>query len=112
MYHEANPFITCRRSGADPLGLWRRVRQFLPPAPPNSSPGNTGSGPNGDDAGKPTLPPSPGTGDYPPAPPGHTGKLRPVEKHHVLGLFWNLDRGLSNPYSLLHMLAPISDLRL
>ena len=80
----------------------------LPPAPP----GSTGSGSSGGSAGLPTLPPPPTSGDYPPAPPGHTDPIKPVEQHHVRGLFWNLSHGLSNPYSLLQMLAPVSDLRL
>ena len=58
------------------------------------------------------LPAPPMQGDLPPAPPGDTETARPIEPVHTLGLFWFLDRGLSNPNTLLNMLAPISDLRL
>jgi hypothetical protein len=57
------------------------------------------------------LPTPPTSGDLPPAPSGAEG-ARPIEPTHTLGLFWFLDRGLSNPNTLLNMLAPISDLRL
>lgn len=69
--------------------------------PPNiSSPG-----------GPPNLPAPPTTGDVPPAPPGHSLPVHPLPPRHQLGLLWNLDSGLANPYALLNMLAPLSDLQ-
>ncbi len=72
-----------------------------------SSPGNPGNGGSGF-----VLPSPPSDGDLPPAPPGSTEPGKPIEPTHTLGLFWFLDRGLSNPNTLLNMLSPISDLRL
>src|SRR5262249_21334896 len=60
-----------------------------------------GSAPGGSGGGSPGgLPSSPLEGDVPPAPPRHT-----------LGLIWNLDSSLSCPYTLLHLLSPLGDLR-
>jgi len=86
----------------------------LPPVPPPS----VGSGGGG--TGTVVMPPAPpparatGTavadaGEVVPVPVG-TPSPPPVPPPHVIGLFWNLDAGLANPYSLLHMLAPIADL--
>ncbi len=69
-----------------------------------SSPGNPGSGF--------VLPSPPTQGHVPPAPPNGTVSSKPIEPVHTLGLFWFLDRGLSNPNTLLNMLSPISDLHL
>lgn len=52
-----------------------------------------------------------GSGEVTPVPPGKP-EPAPLPPHRTLGLFWNLDNNLANPYMLLHMLAPISDLRL
>lgn len=49
--------------------------------------------------------------EVPPSPPNSAEPPRPVPPHHTLGLFWYLDRGLSNPLTLLNMLSPITDLR-
>ncbi len=90
----------------------------LPPAPP-PAPGKPGSGSSGGNAGPPSPPSPPGKsavasnddpGETVPVPPG-TVELKPIPKHRTLGLLWNLDNGLANPYNLLHLLAPISDLR-
>lgn len=94
-----------------------------PPAPP-AAPGKPGSPgrPNGGGGNAPS-PPSPPNGrlsaavaagdpvEIPPTPPGKP-EPQPLPPHRTLGLFWNLDNSLANPYVLLHMLAPISDLRL
>ncbi len=69
-----------------------------------SAPGNPGSGF--------VLPAPPRQGSVPPSPPNGTVSSKPIEPVHTLGLFWFLDRGLSNPNTLLNMLAPISDLHL
>ncbi|MCW3099376.1 MAG: hypothetical protein JWL77_4994 [Chthonomonadaceae bacterium] len=69
-----------------------------------SSPGGAGSGF--------VLPAPPTQGQVPPSPPNGTVISRPIEPVHTLGLFWFLDRGLSNPSTLLNMLAPVSDLHL
>lgn len=58
------------------------------------------------------LPAPPAQGEVPPAPSNGTVISRPIEPVHTLGLFWFLDRGLSNPATLLNMLAPVSDLHL
>jgi hypothetical protein len=78
----------------------------------------TPSGTSGQGGGSSSGPPapsggatSPDDGVIPPAPPDHPQPVRPIPAHHFLGLLWNLDRGLSNPYVLLHMLAPLNDLR-
>ena len=74
-----------------------------------ASPGNPGTG-----VGSPgfVLPAPPTQGVVPPTPPNGTVIPRPIEPVHTLGLFWFLDRGLSNPSTLLNMLSPISDLHL
>lgn len=103
----------------------------LPPAPP-AAPGKSGPGtvsppsppsppapPNSGAPPSPPAPPSgraaavaePATGEVPPAPPG-TPQPAPLPRHRTLGLLWNLDNSLANPYVLLHMLSPVSDLRL
>jgi hypothetical protein len=106
-----------------------------PPAPPNA-PGKPGQGSSGGGTVTPPSPPSPpipGGPPSPPAPPGRaaaqaavaqteSGEIVPVPpgvpepaplpRHGTLGLFWNLDNSLASPFMLLHMLAPISDLRL
>jgi hypothetical protein len=69
-----------------------------------TSPGSVGAGF--------MLPAPPTQGEVPPAPPNGTVISRPIEPVHTLGLFWFLDRGLSNPSTLLNMLAPVSDLHL
>lgn len=69
-----------------------------------SSPGNPGTGF--------VLPSPPTSGAVPPTPPNGTVVPRPIEPVHTLGLFWFLDRGLSNPSTLLNMLSPVTDLRL
>ncbi len=74
------------------------------PSHPVGGTGNSGSGF--------VLPTSPTEGDQPPSPPGSTEPGKRIEPAHTLGLFWFLDRGLSNPNTLLNMLGPISDLRL
>jgi hypothetical protein len=43
-------------------------------------------------------------------PPG-TVEPAPIPRHRTLGLFWNIDNSLSSPNMLLHVLAPIADLR-
>lgn len=53
----------------------------------------------------------PDSGEFPPTPPDRPEPDTPMPRHHVLGILWNLDRGLSNPFYLLHMLAPIADIR-
>lgn len=69
-----------------------------------SSPGNPGGGF--------VLPSPPTSGTVPPTPPNGTLLPHPIEPVHTLGLFWFLDRGLSNPSTLLNMLSPVSDLHL
>ena len=69
-----------------------------------SSPGSPGSGF--------VLPAPPTQGSVPPSPPNGTVTPLPIQPAHTLGLFWFLDRGLSNPDTLLNMLAPVSDLHL
>lgn len=49
--------------------------------------------------------------EVPPAPPGDPTPPRNTLPRRTLGLLWNLDRGLSDPLTLLNMLAPVSDLR-
>lgn len=73
----------------------------LPPAPP-------------EDPNRPRLsdPALANDGPIPPAPPGYGDKVRPAPSHRLLGLIWNLDRGLSNPFVLLTMLGPVTDLRM
>jgi hypothetical protein len=71
----------------------------------DSVPPTTGIG------GPPTLPAPPVAGDIPPAPPGHSLPVKPLPPRHQLGLLWNLDSSLANPYALLNMLAPLSDLQ-
>lgn len=74
---------------------------LAPTVPPGGGSGNSGF----------TVPSPPNSGDVPPAPPGHTLPSQPIPPHHTLGLIWNLDRGLSSPYTLLHLLSPVGDLR-
>jgi len=64
----------------------------------------TSSGGSGGGSGEtPTeIPPSPLDSSEPP---------RPIPPHQTLGLYWYLDRGLSNPLTLLNMLSPVTDLR-
>src|SRR5579871_1635829 len=93
-------------SGGSGKAAHSRDGEPLPPAPP----GVTGSG--GGTTTTPTLPAPPATGDLPPAPPGISTPVKPVAPTHTLGLFWFLDHGLSNPYTLLEMLGPVTDLRL
>ncbi|MCS6775480.1 MAG: hypothetical protein RMJ43_14115 [Chloroherpetonaceae bacterium] len=50
-------------------------------------------------------------GEVPPAPPGVVVAPASMAPWPVLGLIWHLDQGLANPLSLLHMLAPVVDLR-
>lgn len=69
-----------------------------------SSPGHAGPGF--------VLPSPPAQGSVPPAPPNGSVTPEPIEPVHTLGLFWFLDRGLSNPSTLLNMLSPVSDLQL
>ena len=70
---------------------------------------NVGSGSGGASGGGfgSGEPPS----ELPPSPLDATEPPRPVPPHHTLGLFWYLDRGLSNPLTLLNMLSPVTDLR-
>jgi len=77
----------------------------------DSDPGGVGSAPGNPGPGF-VLPSPPTTGVVPPTPPNGTVIARPIEPVHTLGLFWFLDRGLSNPSTLLNMLSPISDLHL
>jgi hypothetical protein len=49
--------------------------------------------------------------EVPPSPPGYDTPINVVPPHRTLGLFWNLDRGLANPLTLLNMLSPITDMR-
>lgn len=49
--------------------------------------------------------------EVPPSPPGYEASPTLVPPHHTLGLFWYLDRGTSNPLTLLNMLSPITDVR-
>jgi hypothetical protein len=74
----------------------------MPPSPPGKSakisrgvaPGDPGQG-----------------GLIPPTPPNISNPVKPLPAPHKLGLIWNLNSGLTNPYMLLNMLAPIADLR-
>jgi hypothetical protein len=69
----------------------------------------TGSGTGNSGGGAIGGPPP--SNELPPAPPGDPTPPKPVPPHRTLGLFWNLDRGLSDPLVLLNMLAPVADLR-
>jgi len=95
----------------------------MPPAPPaapgkpEGSAGNGGTTPPSPPAppalGNRTAGPAVGpneTGETPPVPPG-PDEPKPIPRHRTLGLFWNIDNSLSSPNMLLHVLAPISDLR-
>jgi hypothetical protein len=73
-----------------------------PPPPPNIGGGSAGGVGGGTGITDGELPPTP------PNPPDH---VRPIPAHRYMGLIWNLGQGLANPYTLLHMLAPITDLR-
>ena len=74
----------------------------LPPPPPAPSSGGMG-------AGFPANPTD--LWEVPPAPPGNSTTPLPIPPTHVLGIFWNLQTSLTNPYVLLNMLAPITDIR-
>lgn len=92
----------------------------VPTVPPGAGLVPTGKSAHGRDAGPShghsgsafVLPAPPAQGDHPPGPPNDTEPPKHIEPAHTLGLFWFLDRGLSNPNTLLNMLAPVSDLRL
>jgi hypothetical protein len=63
----------------------------------------------------PPPPPGSGTGIFPagerpPAPPNQTALPAPALPHRYYGFLWNLDRGLTNPLSLLRVLAPVANL--
>jgi hypothetical protein len=79
-----------------------------PPTDPNATPPSPPAPPNGRAA---LAVSDPVTGDVPPSPPG-VPEPAPLPRHRTLGLLWNLDNNLANPFMLLHMLAPITDLRL
>ncbi len=49
--------------------------------------------------------------ELPPAPPNGASPPTAVPPRGALGLIWNLDRGVANPYTLLEMLTPITDIR-
>ncbi len=71
--------------------------------------GNAPSG--GGSPGVGLVPDPPTTGTMPPSPPDDTTISAPVPGHNQLSLIWFLNRGLSNPNTLLEMLGPIADLR-
>ena len=71
--------------------------------------GNEGS--VGGSPGTGLIPEPPTSGTLPPALPGDTTTPPPVPAHNQLCQIWMLNRGLSNPYTLLEMLGPIADLR-
>ncbi len=75
-----------------------------------SSGGSTGGSSGSTGPGDFTPPAPPTDGVIVPGLPG-AGTAMPIPADHTLGLLWFLDRSLSNPNTLLHMLAPISDLR-
>lgn len=58
------------------------------------------------------IPNVPSTGQIPPAPGGATAVPAAAPAHNTLGLIWFMGRSLSNPYSLLEMLGPVTDLHL
>ena len=60
----------------------------------------------------PNIPAPPATGTVPPVPPNVTSTPPPASPDNTLGLIWFLDRGLSNPYTLLEELGPVTDLHL
>lgn len=84
------------------------TRLVMPPPPPTV----TGSTTGGAVSNGPNIPAAPTTGALPPTPPTVTGSTGGVMPPQTLGLVWNLDQSLSNPYTLLQTLAPISDLHL
>lgn len=53
---------------------------------------------------------SPNDGSLPPTPPNAGQPVKKVPPHRVLGMLWNLQSSVSNPYALLEMLAPLSQL--
>ncbi len=79
-------------------------------APGSAPPGNYPPAPS------PPAPPTTAgvtvtSGPLPPEPPGTNGDPMPTIPPHQAGLLWNLGTDISNPYQLLHMMAPIADLR-
>lgn|GEM_PF-1756416 len=63
-------------------------------------------------ASGPMIPAAPATGQVPPMPPNANGLAQPAASHNTLGLIWFMDRSLSNPYTLLSTLGPVTDLHL
>ena len=62
-------------------------------------------------SGSASLPTAPITGVVPPIPINHQLPIQPLRPRYQLSLLWNLTGSLSNPYALLNMLSPITDLR-
>ncbi len=60
----------------------------------------------------PNIPAPPTTGAVPPTPPGVSTPPTPSQPSNTLGLIWFFDRSLSNPYTLLQELGPVTDLHL
>ncbi|MEP6754913.1 MAG: hypothetical protein ABJA67_05390 [Chthonomonadales bacterium] len=76
------------------------------PSPPPAPLGISKSASRGTSGSPTTI-----SADVPPVPDGATGSAKALPFHSRLGLFWRLTDTFDNPYTLLRILSPITDIR-